>query len=166
MPYTVISIRSLDRAATESPIADVKTFLSPALAKLSNHWLPSAVKKRNLCSIDILRELKKRQVVKDMVEQAEAEHGVVKQLLREMGNQEGEEFEKNFQALLANVQLHVTEEENQMFPRIAKANGELDLGKIGQELREEKRKYSETGANGSQTRMADLKTPKGVSSGT
>jgi hypothetical protein len=56
---------------------------------------------------------------------------VVKQLLREMGNQEGEEFEKNFQALLANVQLHVTEEENQMFPRIAKANGELDLEKIG-----------------------------------
>jgi hemerythrin superfamily protein len=77
--------------------------------------------------------------LREMVEHAETEHGLVKQLLRDMKDQQGSAFENNFQALIANVQLHIEEEENQIFPRVREYADQLDLRELAKELQSEKR---------------------------
>lgn len=89
--------------------------------------------------------LKKRKEFKELVEEAEAQHGLVKQLLQEMKKLGEEELEKNFQAMAANVEHHVGEEEHEIFPRILSAQSELDLGQLGEELAREKERYIGSG---------------------
>jgi hypothetical protein len=58
--------------------------------------------------------------------------------------QEGAEFEKNFQALKAEVQLHFTEEENEIFPQVTSLKGGPDLGRLAEQLAANKKEYQST----------------------
>lgn len=80
------------------------------------------------------------------MQEAEAQHGLAKQLLRQMENQYGSEFENNFQALIANVLLHIEQEQKNVFPGARRLGDRLGLRELGQELALQKKK-----ANGSET---------------
>jgi len=82
-----------------------------------------------------------RKFLKDLVQDAKEQHRLVKDLLRDMQSQEGQEFEKNFQTLKAEVQLHITFEESEIFPQVQSLTDGPDLGEIGEQLATDKMEY-------------------------
>ena len=51
-----------------------------------------------------------------------------------MQTQEGQEFEKNFQTLKAEVQLYITAEEGEIFPLVRSLTDGPNLGELGDQL--------------------------------
>jgi hemerythrin superfamily protein len=51
-----------------------------------------------------------------------------------MNHQNGQEFEKNFQTLRAEVQLHITSEEGEIFPQVQSLTNEVTMARLGDEL--------------------------------
>lgn len=79
--------------------------------------------------------------VRELVEDAKTQHALIKELLRDLENLDGPEFENSFQTLMAEVELHVTEEETEIFPQIRSLTDGPDLGELGEELETDKIEY-------------------------
>lgn len=69
-----------------------------------------------------------------LIQEAREQHDLVKQLLDAMKHQNGQEFEKNFQTLGAEVQLHMTSEEGEIFPQAQSSTDHATLVRLGSEL--------------------------------
>jgi len=82
--------------------------------------------------------LQTEEPMKLLADDAKAQHRLMRKLLDDMANQDGAEFEKNFQTLTAEVQLHFTGEENEIFPQVARLKSESDLGRLGERMAIEK----------------------------
>jgi iron-sulfur cluster repair protein YtfE (RIC family) len=76
-----------------------------------------------------------------LIQEAREQHDLVKQLLDGMKHQNGQEFEKNFQALRAEVQLHMTSEEGEIFPQAERVTDAATLARLGSELQTAKIAY-------------------------
>lgn len=76
-----------------------------------------------------------------LIQEAREQHDLVKQLLGAMKLQNGQEFEKNFQALRAEVQLHMTSEEGEIFPQAESLSDDATLARLGSELQNAKAAY-------------------------
>jgi len=76
-----------------------------------------------------------------LIHEAREQHDLVKQLLEGMKRQNGHEFETNFQALRAEVQLHMTSEEGEIFPQAESASDDATLARLGNDLQTAKTSY-------------------------
>ena len=74
---------------------------------------------------------------KGLADDAKAQHRLMRKLLEDMANQDGAEFEKNFQTLTAEAQLHFTSEENEVFPQVSRLKSAPDLGRLGERMAED-----------------------------
>jgi iron-sulfur cluster repair protein YtfE (RIC family) len=86
-------------------------------------------------------EYQKHERLTDLVQDARTQHGLIKELLQDLESQDGPEFENSFQTLMAEVQLHFTEEENEIFPQVRSAIDGPDLFELGQELETNKLEF-------------------------
>lgn len=86
-------------------------------------------------------EYAKHEALEYLVQDARAQHGLMMELLRDLENQEGPEFENSFQTLMAEVQLHFCEEEKEIFPQVRRIIDGPDLTELGQELETDKLEY-------------------------
>lgn len=84
--------------------------------------------------------LEKPSQTKDLTLEAYEEHKQVKTLLRELGRSRSpnEEWEAKAKVLQENVEHHVEEEENELFPKANQALGEERIEELGEELQAEK----------------------------
>jgi len=78
--------------------------------------------------------LQSEESLKALVDDARAQHRLMQELLDDLEKQDGAEFEKNFQTLKAEAQLHFTGEENEIFPQVARLKSAPDLGRLGERL--------------------------------
>ena len=79
--------------------------------------------------------------IRQLIQEAREQHDLVKQLLDGMKHQNGQEFKKNFQTLRAEVQLHITSEEGEIFPQVQSLTDEVTLARLGDELETAKAAY-------------------------
>lgn len=79
--------------------------------------------------------------LKDLVQDAKQQHGLIKELLQDLEHSDGPEFENSFQTLMAEVQLHFTGEEGEIFPQVRSLRDGPDLTELGQELETDKMEY-------------------------
>ena len=86
-------------------------------------------------------EYQRHERLKDLVQDARMQHGLIKELLQDLEHQDGPEFENTFQTLMAEVQLHFTDEENEIFPQVRSAIDGPDLSELGTELETDKLEY-------------------------
>ena len=86
-------------------------------------------------------EYQRHGILRDLIEDAKSQHKLVKELLQDLEIQDGPEFENSFQTLMAEVQLHFTTEENEIFPHVRSIVNGPDLGALGQELESDKLEY-------------------------
>jgi len=86
-------------------------------------------------------EYQNQERLKDLVQDAKAQHALIKELLEDLDHQDGPEFENSFQTLMAEVELHFAAEENEIFPQVRSATGGPDLSKLGDELETDKLEY-------------------------
>jgi iron-sulfur cluster repair protein YtfE (RIC family) len=86
-------------------------------------------------------EYEKQPILKDLIEDAKSQHTLMKELLEELEKQDGPEFENSFQTLMAEVQLHFTTEEHEIFPHVRSLVNGPDLGVLGEELETDKLEY-------------------------
>ena len=82
--------------------------------------------------------LQKEDALKALVDDARTQHRLMRELLDDLETQDGAEFEKNFQTLKAETQLHFTGEENEIFPQVARLKSDLDLRRLGERLENDK----------------------------
>lgn len=97
-------------------------------------------------------ELEKPRQTHELVLEAYEEHDVVKKLLREMSKAKSanEEWEAQGKVLRENVEHHVEEEENELFPKASAALSEEEIEDLGERLAAEKnRKQSSAASKGS-----------------
>ena len=87
--------------------------------------------------------LKRREEFKDTVLEAIEEHRQVKTLIREIdGLADGNErFEAKLKVMIDNVEHHVEEEEDELFPKVEAQFTEAELEGLGQELEEAKKEF-------------------------
>jgi hemerythrin superfamily protein len=80
--------------------------------------------------------LEQHDELKDMVAEALEEHQEVKALLEDIEGigAESDEFESQLHGLMESVEEHVTEEEEEMFPKIREIFNEGQLEQLGKEL--------------------------------
>ena len=96
--------------------------------------------------------LEKPSETKDLALEAYEEHAVVKQLLKELGKAKSadDEWEAQAKVLQENVEHHVEEEENELFPKAEEALGEEEIEALGERMEAEKeKKQGRTAAKGS-----------------
>src|SRR5215216_6658749 len=76
----------------------------------------------------------------DLTLEAYEEHAVVKKLLSELSRARtaNEEWEAQAKVLRENVEHHVEEEENELFPKAGSALGEEEIADLGNRMQEEK----------------------------
>ena len=86
-------------------------------------------------------EYENQPILKDLIEHAKSQHSLMKELLEDLERQDGPEFENSFQTLMAEVQLHFTTEENEIFPHVRSLVDGPDLGVLGEELESDKLEY-------------------------
>jgi iron-sulfur cluster repair protein YtfE (RIC family) len=86
-------------------------------------------------------EYQKHERLKDLVQDAKTQHTFIKELLQDLEHEDGPEFENSFQTLMAEVQLHFAEEENEIFPQVRSAVDGPDLHELGEELETDKLEY-------------------------
>ena len=86
-------------------------------------------------------EYENQPILKDLIEDAKSQHSLMKELLEDLERQDGPEFENSFQTLMAEVQLHFTTEENEIFPHVRSLVDGPDLGVLGEELESDKLEY-------------------------
>lgn len=84
--------------------------------------------------------LEKPRQTHDLTLEAYEEHDVVKKLLKEMSKAKSatEEWEAQAKVLQENVEHHVEEEENELFPKAQSALSEEQIEELGEELAAEK----------------------------
>ena len=87
-------------------------------------------------------EMRKIDDLKDMVEEALEEHQEVKTLLEEIEglDPEGEQFSASLEELMENVEHHVAEEEDEMFPKVREQCDQATLDRLGDQLESAKGK--------------------------
>jgi hemerythrin superfamily protein len=75
----------------------------------------------------------------EMVEEARHEHQAAKNLIGQLKkmNEEDEPLEETFSELTENIEHHVEEEQNEMFPKVE--DSEMDLMELGKRMAERKR---------------------------
>ncbi len=80
--------------------------------------------------------LEKHEELKDITLEAYEEHKQVKTLIREIErlSEGSERFDAKLKVMGENVEHHVQEEENEMFPKVRKIFSTGELARIGQEL--------------------------------
>ena len=83
----------------------------------------------------------KHEHLRQLIQEAREQHDLVKQLLDGLKHQKGQEFETNFQALKAEVQLHMTSEEGEIFPQAESFTDAATLTRLGNELQSAKISY-------------------------
>ena len=87
-------------------------------------------------------EMQKIDQLKDMVEEALEEHQEVKTLLEEIEglDPEAEQFSASLEELMENVEHHVAEEEDEMFPKVRERCDQATLDRLGDQLESAKGK--------------------------
>jgi hemerythrin superfamily protein len=87
-------------------------------------------------------EMQKIDELKDMVEEALEEHQEVKTLLEEIEGRdpEGDQFIASLEELMENVEHHVAEEEDEMFPKVRERCDQATLDRLGDQLESAKGK--------------------------
>jgi hemerythrin-like domain-containing protein len=88
--------------------------------------------------------LKKREEFKDMVLEAIEEHLQVKTLLRDINrlSDGNERFDAKLKVLIDNVEHHVEEEEEELFPKVEDQFSKEELEEIGMELEAAKKEFA------------------------
>ena len=91
-------------------------------------------------------KLEEYEELKDMVLEAYEEHKQVKTLLREISalTANSEKFDAKLKVMKENVEHHVEEEENEMFPEVQNCLSTMDLDELGQELAAAKKDKTRT----------------------
>ena len=86
--------------------------------------------------------MQKIDALKEMVEEALEEHQEVKTLLEEMEglDPENERFSASLEELMENVEHHVAEEEDEMFPKVREQCDQATLDRLGDQLESAKGK--------------------------
>ena len=87
------------------------------------------------------RQFENHEHLGQLIQEAREQHDLVKQLLEGMKDPNGQEFEKDFQALRAEVQLHMTFEEGEIFPQAGSITDDATLARLGSELESAKTIY-------------------------
>ena len=87
--------------------------------------------------------LQEQEELKDLVLEAFEEHKQVKTLLREISalSDGSEKFDAKLKVMKENVEHHVEEEENDMFPKVEQFFDETQLEELGQQMEAEKKKF-------------------------
>jgi hemerythrin superfamily protein len=86
-------------------------------------------------------EYQNHERLKDLIEDAKNQHRLIKELLEDLQQSDGPEFENSFQTLMAEVQLHLTSEEGEIFPQVRSLADGPDLTDLGEELESDKIEY-------------------------
>ena len=113
--------------------------------------------------------LEKPKQTHDLTLEAYEEHDVVKKLLREMSKAKSanEEWEAQAKVLQENVEHHVEEEENELFPKAQAALSEEDIETLGEQMEAEKeRKQRSASSKGSSKKSANKSASKSKSAST
>jgi hemerythrin superfamily protein len=99
-----------------------------------------------------------RMGAREMVQHAEEEHDLVKELLNEMAKLDAKDpsFEAKFHVLKDNIQDHVSEEEAEMLPKAAEA-GMSRLIQLGERMERRKEQLM----SGTNSRRRTVTTPRG-----
>jgi iron-sulfur cluster repair protein YtfE (RIC family) len=100
--------------------------------------------------------LEKPRQTHDLTLEAYEEHDVVKKLLREMSRAKSadEEWQAQAKVLQENVEHHVEEEENELFPKASAALGEEQIEELGEQLAAEKNRKQKTAGKTSSAKKA------------
>lgn len=95
----------------------------------------------------------------DLTLEAYEEHAVVKQLLKELSKARtaNDEWEAQAKVLRENVEHHVEEEENELFPKAEAALGEEEIDELGERLAAEKQRKQSRKPTKSATKSASSK---------
>jgi len=95
--------------------------------------------------------LEKPRETHDLTLEAYEEHDVVKKLLRQLSRAKSanDEWEAQAKVLRENVEHHVEEEENELFPKAESALGEERIEALGEELAAEKNRKQRTASKSS-----------------
>jgi hemerythrin superfamily protein len=90
--------------------------------------------------------IKKVEELTDIVLEGVEEHHQAKVVMREIAalSKESDKFEPKLMVLMENVEHHIKEEEEEMFPKIEKLIAEEELEELGRQLAAEKRSFSRT----------------------
>jgi len=98
--------------------------------------------------------LKKPKQTHDLTLEAYEEHDVVKKLLQQMSRAKSatEEWEAQAKVLQENVEHHVEEEENELFPDAAAALSEEDIETLGEQMEAEKERKQHTASSKSSSK--------------
>lgn len=85
----------------------------------------------------------KHEELKDITLEAYEEHKQVKTLLREIDRltDGSERFDAKLKVMIENVEHHVEEEEQEMFPKVKKVYDKAQLEELGQELEQAKKQF-------------------------
>ena len=85
----------------------------------------------------------------DLTLEAYEEHAVVKNLLKQLGRAKtaSDEWEAQAKVLQENVEHHVEEEENELFPKAESALGEEEIEALGEQMEAEKARKQRGGAS-------------------
>jgi hemerythrin-like domain-containing protein len=95
--------------------------------------------------------LEKPKQTHDLTLEAYEEHDVVKKLLQELSRARtaNEEWEAKAKVLQENVEHHVEEEENELFPKASKALSTQEIETLGEEMEAEKARKQRSGSKSS-----------------
>lgn len=90
--------------------------------------------------------LEEYEELKDMVLEAYEEHKQVKTLIREIERlaEGSERFDAKLKVMGENVEHHVEEEENEMFPKVQRLIQAQQLEKLGEQLEAAKKEFQKT----------------------
>src|ERR1044071_8346002 len=113
--------------------------------------------------------LEKPKQTHELTMEAYEEHDVVKKLLQEMSRAKSpnEEWEAKAKVLQENVEHHVEEEENELFPKAQAALSEEDIETLGEQMEAEKeRKQRSASSKGSSKKSANKSASKSKSAST
>lgn len=110
--------------------------------------------------------LEKPKQTHDLTLEAYEEHDVVKKLLQELSRAKtaNEEWEAKAKVLQENVEHHVEEEENELFPKAQQALGETDIEALGEQMETEKERMQTRGASKSSSKKSGAKKSGGSKS--
>ncbi len=88
----------------------------------------------------------KNEELKDIVLEGLEEHKQAKTLLREIPNLSdgSEKFDPKFKVLMEDIEHHVKEEEEEMFPLVRKAFSKEQLEELGEQLAAEKQNFQKS----------------------
>ena len=104
--------------------------------------------------------LEKPKQTHELTLEAYEEHDVVKKLLQQMSRAKSatEEWEAQAKVLQENVEHHVEEEENELFPKAQAALGEEDIEELGEQMAAEKERKQRTASKSSSKKKSANKS--------